>query len=98
MPINQVSMQFNSIIMALAGAERVFKLLDEQPETDDGYVMLVDAEEKNGESQLVIRLTYDDLNKWKAAKVGNILKCEVPVRVPPVIENDEYANTVKVAK
>ncbi|WP_026652063.1 ABC transporter ATP-binding protein [Butyrivibrio proteoclasticus] len=49
MPINQVSMQFNSIIMALAGAERIFKLLDEQPETDDGYVMLVDAEEKDGQ-------------------------------------------------
>ncbi|MBR4667369.1 MAG: ABC transporter ATP-binding protein [Butyrivibrio sp.] len=49
MPINQVSMQFNSIIMALAGAERIFKLLDEKPETDDGYVMLVDAEVKNGE-------------------------------------------------
>ena len=56
------------------------------------------TEEKNGESQLVIKLTYDDLNKWKAAKVGNILKCEVPVRVPPVIDNDEYANTVKVVK
>ena len=37
-------MQFNSIIMALAGAERVFKLLDEEPETDDGYVMLVNCE------------------------------------------------------
>ena len=49
MPINQVSMQFNSIIMALAGAERIFKLLDEKPETDEGYVMLVNAEEKNGE-------------------------------------------------
>lgn len=44
MPINQVSMQFNSIIMALAGAERVFDLLDEKPETDDGYVMLVNCE------------------------------------------------------
>ena len=49
MPINQVSMQFNSIIMALAGAERIFKLLDEQSETDEGYVMLVDSEEKDGE-------------------------------------------------
>jgi len=49
MPINQVSMQFNSIIMALAGADRIFKLLDEQPETDDGYVMLVNAKEENGE-------------------------------------------------
>lgn len=43
MPINQISMQFNSIIMALAGAERVFKLLDEEPETDEGYVTLVHA-------------------------------------------------------
>ena len=45
MPINQVSMQFNSIIMALAGADRVFKLMDEEPETDDGYVSLVNAKE-----------------------------------------------------
>ena len=43
MPINQVSMQFNSIIMGLAGGERIFKLLDEIPEVDDGYVTLVNA-------------------------------------------------------
>lgn len=43
MPINQISMQINSIVMALAGAERIFKLMDEEPETDDGYVMLVNA-------------------------------------------------------
>ncbi|MBQ7615042.1 MAG: ABC transporter ATP-binding protein [Butyrivibrio sp.] len=49
MPINQVSMQINSIVMALAGADRIFKLLDEEPETDEGYVMLVDCEEKDGE-------------------------------------------------
>ncbi len=42
-PINQVSQQSNSIIMALAGAERVFELLDEKPEVDDGYVTLVNA-------------------------------------------------------
>ena len=49
MPINQVSMQFNSITMALAGAERIFKLLDEQPETDEGYVTLVNCEyDENG--------------------------------------------------
>lgn len=45
MPINQVSQQFNSIIMALAGADRIFKLLDETPEVDDGYVELVNAVE-----------------------------------------------------
>lgn len=42
-PINQVSQQANSIVMALAGAERVFELLDEEPEPDDGYVTLVNA-------------------------------------------------------
>ena len=44
-PISQVSQQLNSIIMALAGAERVFSLLDEKPEVDDGYVTLVNATE-----------------------------------------------------
>ncbi len=43
-PVSQVSQQFNSIIMALAGAQRVFRLLDETPETDEGYVELVNAE------------------------------------------------------
>lgn len=43
MPINQVSQQLNSIIMALAGADRIFKLMDEKPEVDEGYVELVHA-------------------------------------------------------
>ncbi len=42
-PINNISNQFNAIIMALAGAERVFELMDEQPEVDEGYVTLVNA-------------------------------------------------------
>ena len=45
MPINQVSMQLNSIVMALAGADRIFELLDEKPEVNDGYVELVRANE-----------------------------------------------------
>lgn len=48
MPISQVSQQFNSIIMALAGCDRIFSLLDEVPETDEGYVTLVNAKEENG--------------------------------------------------
>lgn len=48
MPISQVSQQFNSIIMALAGCDRIFSLLDETPETDEGYVTLVNAKEENG--------------------------------------------------
>ena len=43
MPINQISNQINSIVMALAGAERIFELMDEEPEADNGYVTLVNA-------------------------------------------------------
>jgi len=60
MPINQVSMQFNSIVMALAGADRIFKMLDEEPEADNGYVTLVNAEEINGE----IRETAKHTGLW----------------------------------
>jgi len=49
MPINQISGQINSIVMALAGAERVFELMDEEPEADNGYVTLVNAKiDENG--------------------------------------------------
>ncbi len=48
MPINQVSQQFNSIVMAMAGAERIFKMMDEVPETDAGYVTLVNVKEEGG--------------------------------------------------
>ena len=48
MPISQISQQASAIVMALAGAGRIFDLLDEAPETDEGYVTLVDAEEKDG--------------------------------------------------
>ena len=48
MPINQVSQQMNAIVMALAGAERIFTLLDEKVEVDDGYVTLVNVKEENG--------------------------------------------------
>ncbi len=49
MPIGQVSNQINAIVMALAGAERIFELMDEEVEADDGYVTLVNAKEENGE-------------------------------------------------
>ena len=48
-PISQISQQINSVIMALAGAERIFELLDEEPEKDNGYVTLVNAKKVNGE-------------------------------------------------
>ncbi len=48
MPINQISQQFNSIVMALAGATRIFDLIDQQPEPDEGYVTLVNAKIEDG--------------------------------------------------
>lgn len=63
MPINQVSQQFNFIIMAMAGASRVFALMDEEPEVDDGYVMLVNAKEENG--ALVEAKEHTGLWAWK---------------------------------
>ena len=48
-PIGQVSQQLNAVAMAMAGAERIFTLIDEEPEVDDGYVTLVNAKRVNGE-------------------------------------------------
>ena len=47
-PINQVMNQLNSVIMALAGASRIFEMLDEEPEQDEGYVTLVNVKKENG--------------------------------------------------
>lgn len=48
-PISNLSQQFNNAVAALAGAERIFEVIDQKRETDEGYVMLVNAEYKNGE-------------------------------------------------
>lgn len=63
MPISQVSQQFNSIIMALAGCDRIFSLLNETPETDEGYVSLVNAKEENG--KLTETPEHTGLWAWK---------------------------------
>ena len=59
-PISQISQQFNSIIMALAGCERIFALLDEEPEADNGYVTLVNAKEVDGK----LTETAEHTGKW----------------------------------
>lgn len=63
-PISQVSQQFNSIIMALAGAERIFRLLDEESEQDDGYVTLVNAK-YNRNNELVEADERTNTWAWK---------------------------------
>lgn len=64
MPISQLSQQMNSIIMALAGAERVFELLDAQPEADEGYVELVNAVE-NADGTLAETTERTGIWAWK---------------------------------
>lgn len=61
--IGQVSNQINSVVMGLAGAERIFDLIDEQAEKDEGYVTLVNVKEENGE--LVERKERTDMWAWK---------------------------------
>ncbi len=61
MPISQISNQINSIIMALAGAERIFTLMDQEPEQDQGYVHLVNAEI---DDQGNIRETPERTGRW----------------------------------
>ena len=60
-PVSQISQQLNSIVMAMAGAQRIFDLMDESPETDDGYVTLVNVKE-NGDGTLTE--TSDRTNVW----------------------------------
>ena len=59
-PISQISQQINSVIMALAGAERIFKLLDQEPEKDNGYVTLVNAKKVDGK----IVETEEETSMW----------------------------------
>ena len=63
-PFLQVAQQFNSIIMALAGAERIFGLLDEKPETDEGYVTLVNAK-KDAQGNITECSERTGLWAWK---------------------------------
>ncbi|MGN0341757.1 MAG: ABC transporter ATP-binding protein [Roseburia sp.] len=64
MPINQVSQQLNSIVMALAGSERIFRLLDEETETDNGYVTLVNVK-KDGDTLVETDDTRSGRWAWK---------------------------------
>lgn len=65
-PISNLSQQFNNAVSAIAGAERIFELIDQQPETDNGYVMLVNAEHgENGE--LKEAAGHTGLWAWKHA-------------------------------
>ncbi|MEM0531454.1 ABC transporter ATP-binding protein [Zongyangia sp. HA2173] len=69
-PFMQVAQQFNSIIMALAGAERIFRLMDEEPEVDDGYVTLVNAK-KDEQGNIVECKERTGMWAWKHPHQAN---------------------------
>ena len=69
MPISQIAQQTNSVVMALAGAERIFAMMDEQPETDGGEVTLVSVEQKDG--RLVETSAHSLHWAWKVPEGGS---------------------------
>ncbi|MBE5944589.1 MAG: ABC transporter ATP-binding protein [Lachnospiraceae bacterium] len=65
MPINQISQQMNAVVMGLAGADRIFKLLDEEPEVDNGYVTLVNAKRDDTTGDIVESKERTGMWAWK---------------------------------
>ena len=81
MPVSQVSQQLNSIVMALSGAERIFAMMDEQPEEDNGTITLVNVKEEGG----ALRETSEHTDKWAWKKpTGDLTELRGDVRLKDV--------------
>lgn len=96
MPISQISSQFNSIVMALAGAERIFNLMDEEPETDEGHITLVNAKYDEN-NNLVPAEGYTGMWAWKCPDKDNsfrYVKVEGDVRFDDVDFGYEEGKTI----
>lgn len=96
MPINQVAMQLNSIIAALAGAQRIFQLLDEQPEADDGYVQLVDAtvtQGPDGQEEIAESSVRTGSWAWKHHHKDTDTTTYVPLRGDVVLDGVDFGYT-----
>ena len=90
-PISQVSQQFNSIVMALAGAERIFTLLDEPGEEDNGYVTLVNAEYRDGKLGETDRRT--GVWAWKHTHQATGEVDYIPLRGDLVMDGVDFGYT-----
>ena len=96
MPISQISSQFNSIVMALAGAERIFNLMDEKPETDEGHITLVNAKYDEN-NNLIPAEGYTGMWAWKCPEKDNLfryVKVEGDVRFDDVDFGYEEGKTI----
>ena len=92
MPINQIPMQFNSIISALAGAERIFRLLDEEPEQDNGYVRLVNVKPAAPET-LTETTERTGLWAWKHTHQADGSVTYVPLRGDVTMNGVDFGYT-----
>lgn len=89
-PLGQVSQQLSSVVMAMAGASRIFELIDEEPEADEGYVTLVNVEKVNGELRETEKRTR--LWAWKYPKKdGTVTYTELNGQV--VLDNVDFGYT-----
>lgn len=89
-PLGQVSQQLSSVVMAMAGASRIFELIDEEPEADEGYVTLVNVEKVNGELRETEKRTR--LWAWKYPKKdGTVTYTELKGQV--VLDNVDFGYT-----
>ena len=96
MPISQISSQFNSIVMALAGAERIFNLMDEKPETDEGHITLVNAKYDEN-NNLIPAEGYTGMWAWQCPDKDNsfrYVKVEGDVRFDDVDFGYEEGKTI----
>lgn len=96
MPISQISSQFNSIVMALAGAERIFNLMDEKPETDEGHITLVNAKYDEN-NNLIPAEGYTGMWAWKCPDKDSsfrYIKVEGDVRFDDVDFGYEEGKTI----
>ena len=91
MPIMQISQQFNTIVMALAGADRVFKLLDEPVESDEGYVTLVNAK-KDGEN-LIETEEHTGIWAWKHYHKADDTTTYVELKGNVVLDDVDFGYT-----
>ena len=92
MPIAQISMQLNFVVMGLAGADRVFKLLDEEPEVDEGQVELVNVKEDH-DGNLVETTEHTNRWAWKRPAKGDLSVKYVPVRGDVTFDDVDFGYT-----
>jgi len=88
-PIGQISQQLNSVAMAMAGAERIFTLLDEKPETDDGFVTLVNAE-KDADGNIVETEKNTEMWAWKIPSPDTNITTYVELKGDIVMDDVDF--------